>query len=372
MHDFFATHKKEMLELLCELISKPTVNPPGNERLAANVLVNFFEKSGIEYEVFEKAKGRSNVIAHVGKGIAKLLIPCHLDVVPAGDGWLSEPFKPVIKDGKVYGRGASDNKGQVTACAILASYLKSKKLKKRILFAFVADEERGSNYGMRYLLDEGLINARYAIVPDVGGRMREIDIAEKGLLFLRLVSYGKQAHGSRPEKGINAIWNLIELLEAIKSHRFAGKKHDLLKDMSMNLGIIRGGNGVNTVPAKAEAEIDIRYLPGQNVLEEIKDIASKFMKNKRYRFGLEVMDNQRPIEISRKSKIIEVIRKCTKAIVGFEPRLVGKSGTTLVKPLAEHGIEAVGFGPGTKTAHKANEYIIGVIKRAFEEGMITV
>ncbi len=97
----------------------------------------------------------------------------------------------------------------------VAKYLKENEsgLKRLFLLAGVADEERGSALGMEYLLDECGIHADYAIIPDVANNMQMIDVTEKGALFLEITSFGKQAHGSTPERGINAVWNMIAFLK---------------------------------------------------------------------------------------------------------------------------------------------------------------
>ena len=140
-----------------------------------------------------------------------MLVACHLDVVPAGDDWKRNPFEAWIENGRIYGRGSSDNKGQMASMMAVAKFLKENesKLNGQFILAGVADEERGSALGLEYLLNECGIKADFAIIPDVAHNMQLIDVTEKGTLFLEITSHGKQAHGSRPEMGVNAIWNMI-------------------------------------------------------------------------------------------------------------------------------------------------------------------
>ena len=114
---------QEIIDVLSKLISVNTENPPGNEIAAVHIVKEYFESCGIEYKLFEKVKDRSNIIGYIGKGKPAILIVCHLDVVPAGDGWSGDPFKARIKNGRVYGRGANDNKGAMASMMILAKYL---------------------------------------------------------------------------------------------------------------------------------------------------------------------------------------------------------------------------------------------------------
>jgi len=357
------SEKGELLRLLGELIAQDTTNPPGNEWKAAKVVEKFFQENRISYKTFEKEKGRANIIGYIGKGRPRIIIACHLDVVPAGSGWKTNPFKMVVKGGKAYGRGANDDKGPTASVLIAGKILKrfEKNLHGQVILACVADEERGSKYGLHYLLKTGKINGEYGIVPDVANRMRKIDVAEKGLLHLKITSFGKQAHGSRPQKGINAIWNMVDFLNLLRKYRMKFRKHPLLSDPTVNLGLIKGGSAANIVPGECEVLLDFRYVPsvkGKDIIKDMKSLLRKVReKNRKARFRLEVVDDQKPVEIERKNILIKAIKKNAKKVIGKEPGVFGLSGTTLVKPLARKGILAVGFSPGDDTAHIANEYV---------------
>lgn len=357
------SEKGGMIKLLSKLIAADTTNPPGNEWRAAEVVEKFFKKEKIKYRIFEKGKGRTNIIGYIGKGKPRLIIACHLDVVPAGDGWKTDPFKAKISKGKIYGRGSVDDKGPLASMLIAGKILRNfeKKLKGQIILACVADEERGSKYGMYYLLKEGKLKGEYGIVPDIEREMKKIDIAEKGLLHLKITSFGKQAHGSRPEQGVNAVWNMIEFLNLLKKYRMRYRKHPLLSDPTNNLGVIKGGSAVNIVPGECEVLLDFRYLPSQKAKDIIKDVKNMFRqvrrKNKKAKFKLEIIDRQKPVEVEKDNILIRTIKKHAKKVIGKEPGLIGLPGTTVVKPLVEKGILAVGFSPGEEVAHQANEYI---------------
>ena len=160
----------------------------------------------------------------------------------------------------MYGRGASDDKGPTAALALAGACLKECfQLSGTVLLAGVADEEVGSALGLEYLLREGKIAADFAIVPDIAGNMKTIDLAEKGLLFVEIVSHGRQAHGSTPEKGVNALWNLIGLLNRIRERGVPMAQHALLSPPTCNLGMMSGGAAPNIVPGRASAVLDIRF-----------------------------------------------------------------------------------------------------------------
>jgi len=357
------SERRGMITLLGKLIAADTINPPGNEWRAAKVVETFFRKNRIKYRIFEKKKGRTNIIGYIGKGKPRIIIACHLDVVPPGDGWKTNPFKMKIKRGRAYGRGMVDDKGPTAGALIAGKILKrlEKKLRGQVILACVADEEKGSKYGMYYLVREGKIDGEYAIVPDVERGMKRITVAEKGLLHLKITSFGKQAHGSRPQDGVNAIWNMVEFLNLLKKHRMKFRGHELLSDPTENLGVIKGGHAPNIVPGECEVSLDFRYLPSQKAGEIIKDIRGMLShvrkKNKKARFRVEITDSQKPVEIDRDSILVQKIRKHAKNVIGREPKIEGLAGTTVVKPLVTGGIPAVGFSPGENVAHKANEYI---------------
>ena len=173
------------------------------------------------------------------------------------------PFNAWVENGRIFGRGASDNKGQMAAMMAVTRFLKENesRLKGQLILIGAADEERGSSLGLEYLVNECGVRADFAIIPDVAHNMQMIDVTEKGALFLEIISHGKQAHGSRPEMGINAVWHLITLLERIKQIKFKHTFHPLHTPPTLNLGSIHGGTAPNVVPALCKAQLDIRYLP---------------------------------------------------------------------------------------------------------------
>jgi len=247
---------------------------------------------------------------------------------------------------------------------VLAKLLKDNesRLNGRLLLIGAADEEKGSRLGLEYLLDECGISADYAIIPDVANNMKIIDVGEKGALFLNITSYGKQAHGSTPEKGVNAIWNMIELLNQLKKIKYKCLTHELFSPPTLNLGTISGGAAHNIVPAKCEAKLDIRYLPGETekeILNNIYEIIASIKEhNPTAKFDITVDTHLPPTRVPADNPLISLISKHTESILGTKPIPIGFSGVTVSKQLIEKGIMAVGFGPGDDDqSHIANESI---------------
>lgn len=376
---FVKAHRDELVELTCQLIRARTENPPGKESLAVRVVETYLKALDIPYTLHEKEPERTNIVARVGHPQTKvqgfkgsnvqaagpsLLVACHLDVVPAGDGWETDPFEPLVKDGRVYGRGATDNKGQMAACMVLARFLKEHEpqLQGEFVLIGAADEERGSRLGLEYLLEECGLTADYAIIPDVSYGMKKIDVAEKGALFLEVTSYGRQAHGSRPEEGINAIWNMMDFLQELKTLSFKCTHHPLFTPPTLNLGTIQGGAARNIVPGKCQAGIDIRHLPGESkeeILERVKGIIKRVeKKNPQAHFELKIDSYLEPSSVDADNPLVGLLKRHTESVMGLSPELTGLSGATVTKQLLQKGITAVGFGPGSeKEAHVANESI---------------
>ena len=362
--DGWLSDRREMLvELLTQLVEQRTENPPGNESDAAEVVRHFFDAHGIAHKSFEAVPGRANIIGEVGGGGKRLFVAGHLDTVPAGDGWTLPPFKATIKDGRLYARGASDDKGPLAGTLLTALCLKECfDLGGTFLAAAVADEECGSALGLEFLLREGHVQADCAIIPDSAGNMRTIEVGEKGMLRVEIVSHGKQAHGSRPDQGVNAIWNLIALLEKFRERGLPQMEHALFSPPTHNLGVIQGGAAPNIVPGRARAEVDIRWLPGQTEEQFLQLFRDAIRETEadipEARFELTTGVAMRPSEVAHDAPIVDLIRRKTRAVLGLSPELVCIGGITVAKQLNEHGIPAVAWSPGEEgIAHMADEWV---------------
>lgn len=383
IHEYFKSNSEKIrsktLQLISDLIQIKTVNPgkenlseypylsvSGDESKAVDYLKKYFDKAGIEHKEYELLKGRGNIIATYGDGKKSLCLGCHLDVVSAGDPstWNTDPFTMVEKDGKLYGRGVLDNKGPLACAAVAMEVLKDMgvKLDGKLVFAGISGEEftekDDPDPGIEFLMEKGHLKPDYAIIPDVGENMKKIDIAEKGRMVIKVTSVGKQAHGSTPELGINAVNKMAQFIAKMENYELKYKAHDILIRPSVNLGLIKGGAAANIVPASCDATFDIRYLPGQSsesIVNEMKTVANT-VENGNFRF--EVESDEGPHEIDPENVLVKVIQENSRDILGFTPEAFGLGGRTFAKPFNLGGIIAVGFGPGDDEAfHISNEYI---------------
>jgi succinyl-diaminopimelate desuccinylase len=266
------------LDLALELVRLDTVNPPGDEAPAADLVEGRLAAAGFSVERLEHAQGRPNLIARLpGRDPDRpaLCMTGHLDTVPLGGApWSVEPFGE-LRDGHLCGRGASDMKGGVAAIVIAAERVAALgRGDAGLELVFTAAEETGCE-GARWLAGAGALGRAGAVLvaePTSGVPL----LAHKGVLFARASTEGVSAHGSAPHLGRNAIYPLAHAVVALSEIVFDVPAHPLLGAPTLNVGTIHGGSGINLVPDRAEAQIDVRTIPGltgEMVLERLRAAA---------------------------------------------------------------------------------------------------
>lgn len=265
-----------VVELTRELIRIDTVNPPGNEERCASFLAKILQDAGFEVRFHELASGRTNLIARMikGKGGKPLCLSGHLDTVPLGAlFWSRDPFGGEIDKGRIYGRGASDMKSgiaAITAAAVNVSRQRSGN--GELLLIFTAAEETGC-LGARSLVNarDMLPQTDLMIVAEPTSNYPVV--GHKGALWLSAITHGVTAHGSMPEKGVNAIYKAADAVLKLRSFDFGIEPHPVLGAPTLNVGTIAGGMNVNSVPDQARIGIDIRSVPGLDHGELLKTLA---------------------------------------------------------------------------------------------------
>lgn len=358
------TREEALVRLTCDLIAAVSVNPPGDEYRPAAVVEKFLKELGVAVSRHESAPGRMNLIASIGKpGGRRLIVPLHIDTVPAPEESFPNAFRPRAEHGLIIGRGSVDDKGPLAAVLVAMEILLAEKAQLGGEFVLIAaaDEERGNKFGMDYLIRQGLVRGDWALVPDIGHSMGAVDVAEKGLAFIEIECRGRAAHGSRPADGANAILALAELLAEIEAWS-PSERHPLLGRPTANVGVISGGSAPNMVADRAEAKIDCRYLPGMSslgVVRQFEELGRRVSgRREGISFAFRVVEDQPPMEQATDSTLVEAVREIAPRITGRPVELLGMGGTTLCKPLAAIGIPAVGFAPGSESAaHTAGESV---------------
>lgn len=354
--------KKEMTDYLCKLVSCDTTNPPGNEYLCVPILEKMMEDLGMEIIIKAKDKKRPNLIGRIGKGKLAVALVGHTDVVPAGTDWKkTEPFVPTATGSKVYGRGAEDDKGGFVAiwAAIKIFLSKHQSFSGRIDLIAAADEEQNSKFGIDYLLKSGY-KADFALIPDAGP-MKELIIGEKGLLWVRIKSYGKQAHGSTPSRGINAAENLAQLLLVLKKTDWEKGDSKDFKPTTYNLGVFKAGEVPNIVPGQAIAEVDFRRPTGvskEDLLTKIeKAIRIVKKESPKASFALEILQESEPHLVEKNNKLVQAFLSAAKSLrIRIGTKTIG--GNTVGKFFNLAGIPAIVHYPATsETAHMVDEFV---------------
>ncbi len=355
--------KDRLISLTQKVISINSENPPGNELELSRFIQRYMESLGLYVQIHEFAKDRPNVVAIYKGSLPRkdaqknaIMITPHIDTVPFGRGWRYHPLSGHISKGKIYGRGASDDKGNLAACMeLMRSLVEDKiKLRKDVIMAATVDEETGSCYGLIPLLKKMKVKPAFALVLDSD----EFDtiVAQKGLIHVRVLIFGKKAHGAYNWRGINAIELAAKVISRLKRIRFKYDRHRLLRAPTINIGTIHGGDKVNMVADFCEFSVDLRFLPGMDY-KEILDKLKSTIRTVTDKFKLEIDNIQAPYEITRDNLYVRCYINTAKRM-GITPQIKGSEGATVITFFKKYGIPAFATGFGAHgTAHTENEYI---------------
>lgn len=355
-------------KLLYDILSIPSVNGKDDEGKVAEYVAEVLSEAGLETELIRIDEKHANVIATLEGDASDEIIVWngHIDTVPYGDlaNWDTDPRTPVLKDGRVYVRGASDMKSGIAAMTYaLASYKKSgKKVPRTIVFIADCDEERGGLGSSHAAENSWPSNARELLLGEPTGL--DLGIAQKGCLWLEMKCYGKASHGAYPEQGVNAIEKGFQLAASLKSY-IQGFSHSVLGQSTAQITEISGGTAPNMTADFCRFLMDIRMVPGLTkdmVTAKAAALADEITAQTDGLFKTEfnVMNSKRAIEADVNhdfvKKLVEVLRE-----KGAEPKFLGINYFTDAANLVKEGndIPVVLFGPGeADLCHKPNECLV--------------
>jgi len=358
-------------KLLRKLISTETTAEKG-ELAAADIISAELGRSRIDRRIDSWGQNRTNLIAQIkSAGRRKgLLFACHLDVVGPGEAnWKYPPFSGVEREGKIYGRGSADMKGGIAAIVTAIRQLNDSgvRLEGDIVLLAAAGEETDSCGAKRFVSNFGnkLPEIAGVVVPEPTDF--EVVTAHRGMLWLKVQTVGKAAHGSTPELGVNAIASMKTLLDELDNYKIRFEPHKLLGGCSMSVNTIAAGKEINVVPDKCEIRIDIRTLPGQEYQDIICDFEKIFAKlkqnNPQFEASVSVVREVGALETDSNCDFVKdfcsVVGRTETGAVGF---------TTDGPHFAALGVPVVIFGPGrSEVCHKPDEYIdIADVEKAVE------
>ena len=359
-------NKEKKIKILQDVIQIETVND--NEVAVAEYFKDLLNEYEIDSKLVEYSPTRANLVAEIkGEKPGKVLIfNGHSDVVAAGDpeDWTHPPFAGVIEDGKLYGRGATDMKAGLTALALAMIEIKEQDLLKAgtIRFIITVGEEIGM-YGSKQMTEEGYVDDADAIIvgePKMGNG--KIVTAHKGSVQYEIVSYGRSAHSSMPELGINSIQQIVDFIPVAneKIAEAASKgENEKLGRMLNAFTVIDGGDQINSIPAITKLKGNGRTVPevdNEMFLDALNASIDEINNQIEGRLELNIMQNNPAVESDFDTDLIQSFRNV--ANVEIEP--VGMTGATDASNFGriEKDFDLAIYGPGVmEVAHQVDEYV---------------
>jgi succinyl-diaminopimelate desuccinylase len=341
-------------DLLRELVRIPSVNPDGDpattrtgEKDCADFIAEFLRSCDAEASVEDVLPGRPNVLGRFpshGKSKPRVLFAPHTDTVSVA-GMTIDPFAAELRDGKIWGRGATDTKGSMAAMLFALRECRDilPGLSHEIWFAGLMGEEAGQQ-GARAL------SARERFDFAIVGEPTQLQIVHthKGSVWLTLRARGRAAHASMPQNGENAIEKIMDALEILRrelSADFASQWDETLGAPTFSIGTIHGGSKINIVPDLCEARVDIRTIPGQDLAPLLDWLAKRFpgLEIERRTSGYLRTDPAHPL--------VGLLESCGS-------HRAGAAWFCDAAVLSAAGTPAVALGPGSmEQAHTADEWI---------------
>jgi acetylornithine deacetylase len=353
----------EAAELVGSLVAIDSVNPdlvPGGagEAEIAAFVAGWLRGAGLDVELDEPAPGRPSVVgvAHGSGGGRSLMLNAHMDTV--GVEGMQRPFEPVVRDGRLYGRGAYDMKGSLAACMLAASRLVGAGLAGDVLVTAVSDEEYAS-IGCQSVLRRWSADAAIVTEPT----SLRVCVAHKGFMWLEIETRGRAAHGSRPDEGVDAIVHMGPVLIGLgaMADALAGRAHPLVGPPSVHASLIDGGQELSSYPERCVLQVERRTVPG----ETEADVAAEFEGLlARCRVASPGVDMElrpglvrQPFEVARDADVVGAVERQVEAVTGVRADVFGDTPWMDAALCQAAGIPTVVFGPGGQGAHAVEEWV---------------
>ncbi len=385
--DWVERDRDRLIDFFSAFIRAKSPNPPGDTREAAAVIERFLADEGLPYRVIAPQPTMPNIVASFdgGAGAGRhLVLNGHIDVFPADrptpEG--REPFSGDVQDGRIYGRGACDMKAGTAASMFAYAYLHKMrdKLRGRLTFTAVSDEETFGPWGTQYLLESqpdakgdcclnGEPSSEYCVV-----------FGERGILWLKITVRTEGTHGAYAHRtSLSAVKVAIQIIAELEKlsglkpsvpeeivaameesdrtlDRFMGEgSAAALAQVHVNIGRIQGGLKVNMMPSECVFEADLRLPIGikkEVVMAEVERIVSRHPNA-----AIEVMNGMPPSWSDPKTEMVEIIRANVRRLKGYEPSLVISPGGTDCRLWRYRGVPAYSYGPSPLTMATVDEWV---------------
>jgi len=359
-------YENEGYKFLQEIIEINTVK--NNEKSITDRIEQILAKHDINSEQIEIKPDRNALLATIeGKESGPTLaFSGHMDVVPVGDlDWDTDPFIAEEKDGRLYGRGTADMKSGLTALLTAAIRIKEAGGPKKgnLKLVFTPGEEQGG-FGARKLVDWGYLQDIDACI--IGEPTdNTIARAHKGVLWTNFVTYGKTAHGSKPELGINAVEKMLKFLTEFRSRFNLSETSDkLLGNCTVNATVFNGGDSVNVIPDKASVDIDIRTVPGQDhkeIYNQFQELIDELhQEDENFTVEMNNIANLLPLRTADEHPLVQTTQNVIQKVTDENKELSIMTGATDGSEFtrANSDMAVIILGPGSfNLAHQPNEYV---------------
>jgi len=363
-----AIDPEETIEFLQDLVRVPSVNPPGDVRRAIQLCDDKLATAGFETKTVGATPEKVNVIGTLQGAEAgpRLAFNAHLDVVPIGEeaAWTHPPFGGELAHGRIYGRGAGDDKASVTAqvMAGVALARSGVALGGTLIVTEVADEETTGELGSGYIVREGHVEADFVIVGEQ--TMNQICVAERGAVGVQVVVRGVAGHAATPWEGTNAIEGMGRVITALRTELWPileQRTHHYLPCSTATISMIDGGVKTNVIPDSCEIYIDRRILldeTPESVTAEIQAVAERAIASVAELQVEVTVKSSRPARESDPDSLVgRALQEATR-FLGKEPVITGFFGGTDARHFATTDRPIMVMGPGQpSTAHTPDEWV---------------
>lgn len=379
-------YQEQMIQVQTELTALPALSPENGgegEIQKAEYVKNWLKNLKVDQLIEVNAPDervptgiRPNLLVTFnGRSQAKTIwLMSHLDIVPPGDLnlWDTDPYKVVVKDGKLFGRGVEDNQQGLVASLFAVKALQDENVIPNydIGFAIVSDEETGSQKGLQYVLEKQSQFFReqdLIIIPDAGnedGTM--IEVAEKSIYWIKFQVLGKQCHGSTPEVGINAHKAGAHLIVKLNSLYDIYNASDSVFEPPISTfePTKKEANvpNVNTIPGEDVFYFDCRILP-QYSLKEVEAKVREFADEieAEFRVKVNISSTQReeaapatPVD----APVVKALEEAIWVVHKKQPKSIGIGGGTVAAFFRRAGLYAAVWSTLDELAHQPNEYCV--------------
>lgn len=383
----------EATTFLQGLLRIPTINPPGQAYPECAVYIGEHLRTlGYAVEYIELTPAEVAELAPYGEGLPRMNVlgrldgsqgrPVlhfngHMDVVPVGPGWSTNPFGGEIRNGRIFGRGASDMKGGIAAqiYAVEAIRRAGLRLQGTVEQSGVVDEEStgNRNAGMGYLVERGYVSSErtnYVVITEPLN-VDNICLGHRGAIWGEVTTFGRQSHGSTPEQGINAIEHMASFIKEVTYELKPCLRQRLNSQpvvppsasaASISFNMVQGGTNTNSVPDSCTVAFDRRLVIGEeldDVRRELQAILDRLASTiPGFRYSYKERYATLPTWVSANTPLVHTFTSAIQEVIGRTPGYVSSPGTDDQRFVVHNaGIEqCIVYGPGEITqAHIVDE-----------------